>query len=600
MAIAKAKNVISSNKINNIIKQPDIKIYYNNDIEVKYNDINLLETKLLVLSLLKNPSNSFNFINKFIQDLSNSIPNTKFSFFTNNNDGDSDIFLQLLTTQSSNIQIIKYKNEDINTNNRIYKFAEYRNLNFEYAIKTLGTNFDYVIVFDSDLSANIPVDGIIQSLKLDSSWSCISANCTYQNSSFHYDELALRIKNEPQDISYIHPQFKEHYGVSHKWLTNFRIFNAWTEVDSAFGCLSIYKMCELLDIKNKYGQLYNINNYPEYTAEHISLHDKLPNKKFISPLITYSNSTKIEDDMTNLPTAFVPRDAGFFSVFNFYIGTLTQGSHSYPLWNKEELLKLHSTNNHFAYWTTNSNCWFDYFEPIKFFNEDTTHTTEEYLKLPRYSGEHGPDEFRLPSMIKNLLKGDPEYFQEWRNKTHQFYKNFVKFKKEIIDEVERIWHQYDMNSQNVIGVHYRHPSHFIESGKVYLEDYFIQIDSILKKYPDSKIFLASDSQFGIYSFTEKYSDKIVYIDDIDRLSMAEFLHWAFGLADGKADHVGFINGKGYELHHKRVGENNNKKMTLDLLKEILCLSRCNQLINNVSNIPLAISYMNPQIEIITL
>lgn len=304
--------------------------------------------------------------------------------------------------------------------------------------------------------------------------------------------------------------------------------------------------------------------------------------------------------MTNLPTAFVPRDAGFFSVFNFYIGTLIDGSYSYPLWNKEELLKLHGTNNHFAYWTANSNCWFDYFEPIKFFNEDITHITEEYLKLPRYSGEHSPDEFRLPQIINNLLKGDPKYFQEWRNKTHQFYKNFVKFKQEIVDEVEAIWHQHDMGSQNVIGVHYRHPSHFIESGKVYLEDYFIQIESLLEKYPDSKIFLASDSQFGIHSFTEKYSDKIIYIEDIDRLSMAEFLHWVFGLVDGKADHVGFINGKGYELHHKRVGENNNKKMTLDLLKEILCLSRCNQLINNVSNIPLAISYINPQVQIITL
>ena len=82
--------------------------------------------------------------------------------------------------------------------------------------------------------------------------------------------------------------------------------------------------------------------------------------------------------------------------------------------------------------------------------------------------------------------------------------------------------------------------------------------------------------------------------------MAEFLHWAFGLADGKADHVGFINGKGYELHHKRVKQNNNKKMTIDLLKEVLCLSKCNQLINNISNIPLAISYINPNIEIITL
>lgn len=303
--------------------------------------------------------------------------------------------------------------------------------------------------------------------------------------------------------------------------------------------------------------------------------------------------------MINFPTAFVPRDAGFFSVFNFYIGVLTQGLKSYPLWNKQELLNLHRTNNHFAYWTDSYNCWFDYFEPIQFFENDTTHTSNQYLQLTRYSGEYGPDEFRIPAITKDLLKGDKNRFDKWRNNTHQFYKAFIKFKPEILDSVSKIWGDH-FSDNNVIGVHYRHPSHFIESGKIYLEDYFIQIDAILEKYPDSKIFLASDSQFGIYSFTEKYPNKVVYIQDIDRLSMAEFLHWSFGLADGKADHVGFINGKGYELHHKRVGQKNNKKMTIDLLKEVLCLSNCNQIINNISNIPLAISYINPKVEIITL
>jgi len=263
-------------------------------------------------------------------------------------------------------------------------------------------------------------------------------------------------------------------------------------------------------------------------------------------------------------------------------------------------LNIHRTNDHFAYWTENANCWFDYFEPVKFFPDDTTHLTEEYLKLPRYCGEQGPDEFRLPAVTKELLKGDKDKFKEWRTHVHKFFQTFVKFKSEIVDSVDSIWLENFRDSQNIIGVHYRHPSHFIESGKIYLEDYFNKIDEILNQYPDSKIFLASDSQFGIYSFKERYKDKIYYIEDIDRLSMAEFLHWAFGLSDGKADHVGFINGKGYELHHKRVGKTDNKKMTIDLLKEVLCLSRCNQIINNISNIPLAISYINPDVEIITL
>jgi len=305
--------------------------------------------------------------------------------------------------------------------------------------------------------------------------------------------------------------------------------------------------------------------------------------------------------MINIPTAFVPRDAGFFSVFNFYIGTLTQGHRSYPLWNRTELLNKHGSNNHFAYWTDSFNCWFDYFEPVTFFNGDCSHTDNSYLKFYRYSGENSPDEFRLPKITKQLLKGNKEKFKKWRLNVNSVYREFIKFKPDITEQVDNVWfNQSNTNNINIIGVHYRHPSHFIESGKIYLEDYFKNIDNFLNLYPESKIFLASDNQFGIYAFKERYQDKIFYIEDIDRLSMAEFLHWSLGLADGKADNVGFINGKGYELHHKRIQASNNKKMTLDLLTEILCLSKCDQLINICSNIPLAISYINPNIEIITL
>ena len=598
MSIAKAKKEIIKSNI--MLTKNKIHIYDIPNIEVKYNDINLLDTKILILSLIKDPIDSAKYLDNFINNISLKIPNTQFSFFTNNNSNSGQLFLELIISKYKNIQLIKHKNEHIDLYNRIHKFAEYRNLNFEYATKTLGTNFDYVIVFDSDLYSDIPVDNIIQSLSLDVKWSCISANCTYANSNFYYDELALRFKNDSKDISHLHPQFKEYYGVSQKWLESIKIFNAWTEVDSAFGCFSIYKMQELLDIYNEHGKLYNIDDYPPYTAEHISLHDKLLHKQLISPIIKYTNNVQIEDNMINIPTAFVPRDAGFFSVFNFYVGCLTQGGRPYPLWNKQELLNMHRTNDHFAYWTENFNCWFDYFEPVEFFANDTTHISQEYLKLPRYSGEQGPEEFRIPDKTKQLLKGDKETFKQWRINVHKFFKTFVKFKPEIVDSVNEIWDDNFGDSQNIIGIHYRHPSHFIESGKIYLEDYFSKIDTILKEHPRSKIFLASDSQFGIYSFVERYGNRVFYIQDIDRLSMAEFLQWAFGLADGKADHVGFINGKGYELHHKRVGKTDNKKMTTDLLKEVLCLSRCNQIINNISNIPLAISYINPEVEIITL
>lgn len=581
-----------------------ILIHDTSNFDIKFNDsIDIKDSKILCLSMVRNPSLYCGYINNFINSISQKVKIAKFCFVSNNNQNETEIdILNILGgNYKENISKIVLPDEPITLYNRLEKFANYRNLNFDQAIEFFGEDFDYVIVFDSDLISDIPTDQLLESLKIDNNWSAISANCTWYNSDYHYDIFALRLKNQPINISEAYPKFEQFYGNSPKWMDCLRIFNSWYEVDSAFGCCTIYKAKELLDIKNKYGKLYDLSDLPNFSSEHLALNYKLSNIKLINPHIRYINIAKVEGSMTPVPTAFVPRDAGFFSVFNFLIGSLSNGGRTYPLWNKNELISIHRTNDHFAYWTDNFNCWFDYFEPIQFFPGDTNHTSEEYLKFPRYSGEFCPDEFRLPKTTQALLKSDKNTFGAWRRYTHQFYSQYIKFKPEIIDSASKIWNTFFNNSaSNIIGIHYRHPSHFVESGMVYLENYFIEIDKILQQYPDSEIFLASDSSFGIYAFKDKYSTKVHYIENVDRLTMGEFLHWSFGLSTGKADHVGFINGKGYELHHKRINTDNNKKMTQDFLNEVLCLSKCNQLIGTTSNIPLAISYMNPEIDIITL
>lgn len=298
-------------------------------------------------------------------------------------------------------------------------------------------------------------------------------------------------------------------------------------------------------------------------------------------------------------TTFIPRDAGFFSVFNFYIGCLSSGMITYPFFNKQALLEMNHCNKHFCYWTKNENCWFDYLEPIQFYQNDTTHTENAYKTFPRHNGEIAPKEFRIPSETQALIK-DEKRFKAWRHRVNDVYQKYIKFNKTINDNIDYFWNKNIKTNTNIIGIHYRHPSHFVESGKIYLEQYFDKIDKILLDHPNSQLFLATDSNFGIYAFQEKYNNKILYIPDLDRLSMAEFLHWCFGLIEGKADHVGFINGKGYELQHQRINNPDNKKLTTDLLTEILGLSKCNYLVHTTSNVSLAVSYMNPTMELISL
>ena len=182
----------------------------------------------------------------------------------------------------------------------------------------------------------------------------------------------------------------------------------------------------------------------------------------------------------------------------------------------------------------------------------------------------------------------------------QTYSKYIKF----VDSIEISSNKTLVHDTDYIGVHYRHPSHFAESGRVYLQQYFDQIDQIDTETGTRRpIFLASDNKFGIAAFKDRYGSRINYLTYVERVDFDGFLEWAFALGQNKADHVGFIAGKGYELHHKQsqnLDFSKMKKATEDLLIEVRTLSRCKYLIHTLSNISTAISYMNPNIEMKTI
>lgn len=294
---------------------------------------------------------------------------------------------------------------------------------------------------------------------------------------------------------------------------------------------------------------------------------------------------------------FIPRDAGFFSVFNFLIGCLHNGDMVYPYFNKKTFLKIRRQNDHFKYWTDSENCWFDFFDPIKFNENDNTHYEGNFGSYMFTGGEEAPKEFRIPEETKKLIN-DKERFESWRKEINSTYNKFIKINSNIDFQVNDFINCNSLN--NSIGVHYRHPSHFIESGKVYLKQYFDEINKIIETNNNIKIFIASDNDFGISAFKKEYGSLVSYYENINRISMDQFLEWAFSLGSGKPDIVGFINGKGYELHHLQDSSLNNYKNTCDLLKETITLSKCQYLIHSLSNISTAISYINPKINMINI
>lgn len=300
-------------------------------------------------------------------------------------------------------------------------------------------------------------------------------------------------------------------------------------------------------------------------------------------------------DINTDSLVFVPRDAGFFSVFNFLIGSINTGKHIYPYFNKDVFLKINQLNQHFAYWTESKNCWFDYFEPIKYYDNDTIHNTDnEFRDYKITVGEIASKEFRDPQTTYALMK-NKFFFDLWRQKINIIFNKYIKFKPEIIQSSNHYFTNHLLNTEN-IAIHYRHPVHSCESGRIYFQQYFDIIDSL--NYDN--IFLSTDSELAILVFRDRYKEKIKYIPSIFRLSVDNILEWSYNLIHHKKiNPVGIVDGKGYELHQHIIDNKiDSKKTTTDLLTEVICMSQCKYLVHQISNIPLAISYMNPHIEML--
>jgi len=324
------------------------------------------------------------------------------------------------------------------------------------------------------------------------------------------------------------------------------------------------------------------------------------NKHYIE-LYNEKNIYKIEDnykDISNDIYMFIPRDAGFFSVFNFLLGSLHNGYKVYPYFNLNKMIERHGIVQHFAYLDDKDNCWFDFFEKIKFDPKDDNHENIGKLQNCKISvGEdEAPIEFKEPHAVTNLLLTDKSEFTKWRYSVNDTFKKYISFNPFILNKVNEITKLFD---EVTIAVHYRHPSHCCEAGYKYFNDYFDKINDILSIHPNATIFLATDNELGVAAFTKEYGSKVIYNTESTRTSFNNILEWAFSLIGNKQNHEGFINGVGFQVHHtSRKNNSSNINLAYEVIIDTICISKCNYFIHGTSNISLAASYMNPELEMV--
>lgn len=181
----------------------------------------------------------------------------------------------------------------------------------------------------------------------------------------------------------------------------------------------------------------------------------------------------------------------------------------------------------------------------------------------------------------------------YRKFVNQKLTQYIKLKPELKAQLDSFFYS-KIHDFICIGVHARiaraHaalvPGRMLPS----VEDYFQEVDHLLKKHPgrNVRIFVASDSHMGVQKFKERYGDKVVYIN-------------AHRSKEDQDPCTLYTNGKflkkntdvWHRIKHKTFGG-------ITTILDCLLLAKCDYLIHTTSNLAFFSTYYNPEIKSIYL
>jgi hypothetical protein len=564
-ALARIKEflILEKDNLNESLSSPENrKIFMMNDDTINTINLNmteLKEKKILILSIIKDVEKNIIYLKKFIEDVNDIFDKTSYYFITNNNKDNTNNILKLWMDEYSDIIFGNFINDiPICDNNKSFL----RNECFKQAKQHFGIDFDYIVILDTNLSNYININNFIRSFELNEDFDIICANKIFNKSLYYSDVYSLRLLEDDIDISKNYKYFNKFINKSLYWIDKLYCFNTFYKVSSAFGGIMILNK-KLLKLNNLYNE-----SLLEYESEHVSLCTKFKNI-YINPYLIIDNNLNVEGILYPSPTIFIPSDTGLFGVLNSLMCTILNGYRVYPFFNMSKFIEKNKQNKNFCYMGNDNNSWFNYFEPIKFYEGDDTHESNKIYLFNNIQETENINDFK--NIYNDIIL---------RKKINKFYTTYFKINQDIINSVNEI------SCIKKIGILYRHPSH----NNILFETYFKKIDKILLEYPESEIYLVTDTDLAIGAFKHKYGNKVQYDIESGRTTFDSILSWA------KLD-----NGEN-QYHHEccRIKQSDPYKNGRDIIKNALILSKCDWFIFPESNISIVISYMNPFLEMINI
>ncbi len=303
-------------------------------------------------------------------------------------------------------------------------------------------------------------------------------------------------------------------------------------------------------------------------------------------------------------------DGGFFSVFNTYMSHLVWQQREdrchavLPDWDVERFLgRLEAPVRSFCYGQPgDGNLWSKLFEPL-------FGATEQEMNDPRYLYRHAElptdrhNEAREPTMTyvrAYTLYRSPD-FAAFRRQYHRIFAQHVRLRPAHQAEIDAFAAAH-LTAPILIAAHVRHPSHTVEqpTGTIAGTDLYIeQVRAAVRQRggdpagPGWTVFVATDQERVLHRFRAAFGERAVFFPDARRTRADED-------ADFDALSPAEQNRDGHQLQHLVAADRAgwSWRMAWEVVRDAHVMARCHALLHVVSNVSTAVSYMNPEIDMV--
>ncbi|MDH6239005.1 glycosyltransferase [Aurantimicrobium minutum] len=304
-------------------------------------------------------------------------------------------------------------------------------------------------------------------------------------------------------------------------------------------------------------------------------------------------------------------DAGYFSIFNVYLANLVWSEFDdridlvVPDWRANKLLeKLDGAKpTSFCYSRPeDGNLWNLIYEPLPGLTADELED-EEFLttNIVFPQTQFVEDREPLLTYVNAFDLYQAPWFSDFRKLYNRVLRSNIRLRPEYQKELDSHLAQIPKDTFR-IAAHVRHPSHAIEqpNGKMAgVEEYCDTIDQILVSRgiePSSdkwEFFVASDNQKSINAFVEVYGERVKYVKDVERVDENQIREFENLNEDDQLV-------EGHQIQHLKASDYSSwsHRNVFEVWRDAELLAASDVLLHAVSNVATAVSYMNPEIEMV--